>query len=630
MKKLVLCAAFGLLAASAAAQGAVKVTYAAPAPGGRGIGNMPALRTVLTIDGEQCRIGRELDTLQLLREHPEWASYLEEMKQRYRVRETQYIDYAAMKYYGAAELADGELIATEESFALEAPGLEIAPSDSVICGYRCKVATTVINSNTINYWFTDEAGVEGTVQPAANLPRGLVLMTARNGRVGLRAVSVEKTRAERPLIPSFPTLVDAAMYRYRINNAGVITVPIFDGEYVGLRESDAPATVDELQADVVYRVSGGTILLKKVKLPESSEGWDIFAQVVQQAEKDAYDRTGSVFVIPTGKERSFLEALVGGGLKSLPAFDAHNGKSYPAIVSTADYDTPVELMRFFTPFGVHGYNHIRVPGQTWADAITYHQDVTHLAPMLQGEVWIGAYIGNWVDKGHKLTLTLKYHPGGGEQGRRVVVPVFNSVNLMEQGGQDYPDFMAADSLRATVEIARPIRGAQLVYLTTGHGGWGGGDEFNQKLNTIFLDGERIFTVIPWREDCSSYRYRNPASGNFNNGLSSSDLSRSNWCPGTVTNPIYVPLGDLPAGRHTFAVTIPQGAPEGSSFSYWCLSGAIVGEEVDALPADAAGVEALGSAGSVGSAASAAKPAAAKSADKKAAAERRAAKKRSRR
>lgn len=587
MKRLLLCAAFGLSAAGAAAGGPVKVTYAAPTPGGRGVGNMPAMRTVLTVDGEQCRIGRELDTLRLLSEHPEWAGYLREMKQRYDVRETQYIDYATLKYYGAAELPGGELIATEESFRFD-EGLRIEPSDSVICGYRCKVATTTINSNTIKYWFTDEAGVTGTVQPAAALPRGLVLMTSRNGRVGLRALSVEPTTVDGPLIPDFPTLVDAAMYRYRINNAGVITVPVFDGEYVGLRESDAPATVDELQADVVYRVSGGTILLKKVKLPESSEGWDIFAKVVQQAEKDAYDRTGSIFVIPTGKERSFLEALVGGGLKGLPAFEAHNGKSYPAIVSTADYDTPVELMRFFTPFGVHGYNHIRVPGQTWADAITYHQDVTHLAPMLQGEVWIGAYIGNWVDKGHKLSLELKYHPGGGEKGRRVVIPAFNSVNLMEQGGQDYPDFMAADSLRATVEIARPIRNAQLVYLTTGHGGWGGGDEFNQKLNTIFLDGERIFSVIPWREDCSSYRYRNPASGNFNNGLSSSDLSRSNWCPGTVTNPIYVPLGDLPAGRHTFAVTIPQGAPEGSSFSYWCLSGVIVGEEVDSLPADATG------------------------------------------
>ncbi len=583
MKKLLLCAAFGLVAAGAAAAQPVKVTYAAPTPGGRGIGNLPSMRTVLTIDGEQCRIGRELDTLRLLNEHPEWAEYLEAMKQRYDVRETQYVDYGAMKYYGAAELPGGELIATEEPFRLD-EGLRIEPSDSVVCGYRCKVATTTINSNTIQYWFTDEAGVVGTVQPAAVVPRGLVLMTARNGRVGLRALSVEKTTVDGPLIPDFPTLVDASMYRYRINNAGVISVPVFEGEYIGLRESDAPATVGELQPDVVYRVSGGTILLKKVRLPESSEGWDIFAKVVQQAEKDAYDRTGSIFVIPTGKERSFLEALVGGGLKTLPAFDAHNGKSYPAIVSTPDYDTPVELLRFFTPFGVHGYGHIRVPGQTWADSITYHQDVTHLAPMLQGEVWIGAYIGNWVDKGHKLSLTLKYHPGGGEQGRRVVIPAFNSVNLMEQGGQDYPDFMAADSLRATVEVARPIRGAQLVYLTTGHGGWGGGDEFNQKLNTIFLDGEKIFSVIPWREDCSSYRYRNPASGNFNNGLSSSDLSRSNWCPGTVTNPIYVPLGDLPAGRHTIAITIPQGAPEGSSFSYWCLSGVIVGEEVDSLPA----------------------------------------------
>ncbi len=584
MKKILLSTALGLLAAGAFADEALKVTYSMPGRGGRA----SAMRVVLTIDGDQCRTGYELDTA-LLMQNPEWVERIKANKnkgeRRRGVTETQYIDYGTGKYYGVAEMPDGEMIATEQSFVLDST-LKIEPSDTVICGYPCKVATAIIRSNTVKYWFTDQAGVRGTAQSAAHLPNGLVLMTSRNGHIGLRAQSVEKIPSTGgPIIPAFDTLVDASMYRYRINNADVITIPVFRNEYIGITKSDAPKSVDSLLADVVYRVSGGTIILKKVKLPESAKGRDIFVQVVQKADKDAYDRTGSAFVIPVGKEQSFLDALVK-GIDSVPAFVSNSGKSYPGIIATDTYDTPVEMLRFFTPFGVGGYNRgISVPGQVWADSVIYHQDVTHLAPLLEGEAWIGAYIGNWAEKGHKLSLTLKYHPQGGEEGRRIVVPVFNSLNLMEQGGQGYPDFLGSDSLRVTIDVPENIRGAQLVYLTTGHGGWGGGDEFNQKENTVWMDGEKIFTFIPWREDCSSYRRRNPASGNFSNGLSSSDLSRSNWCPGTVTNPVYIPLGDLTKGKHSFTIAIPQGKPEGSSFSYWCLSGAIVGEAVEQLPGD---------------------------------------------
>ncbi|RZJ62491.1 MAG: peptide-N-glycosidase, partial [Flavobacterium sp.] len=120
--------------------------------------------------------------------------------------------------------------------------------------------------------------------------------------------------------------------------------------------------------------------------------------------------------------------------------------------------------------------------------------------------------------------------------------------------------------------------AKLRYTTTGHGGWENGDEYLPKRNTITLDGTVAFAFVPWRQDCGSYRLFNPASGNFENGLSSSDYSRSNWCPGTVTNPEFIDIGNLKAGTHTITVTIPQGAPEGNSFSAWNVSGVLLGEE----------------------------------------------------
>lgn len=208
------------------------------------------------------------------------------------------------------------------------------------------------------------------------------------------------------------------------------------------------------------------------------------------------------------------------------------------------------------------------------DSVLYKTEVTALADRLKDEAWIGAYIGNWDSKGHRVSLKLKYYPDG--EGKRYrTMPLFNSVNYLEQAGQPYPLYMLNDSLTVTFDLPEAVDDAMLLYTTTGHGGWGNGDEFNQKVNTIMLDGKKVISFIPWRDDCGTYRNNNPCSGNFSNGLSSSDLSRSNWCPGTVTNPEYIYLGNLAAGKHTITVKIPQGQPEGGSNSYWCISGTLL-------------------------------------------------------
>jgi hypothetical protein len=45
----------------------------------------------------------------------------------------------------------------------------------------------------------------------------------------------------------------------------------------------------------------------------------------------------------------------------------------------------------------------------------------------------------------------------------------------------------------------------------------------------------------------------------------------------ITNPTYIDLGTLKAGTHTIQVKIPQGAPEGTSFSAWNVSGVLIGK-----------------------------------------------------
>jgi spermidine/putrescine-binding protein len=145
---------------------------------------------------------------------------------------------------------------------------------------------------------------------------------------------------------------------------------------------------ETLESGVHYVAGGGAIILKKVQLPESVRGKSIFVEVVQYSDGDAYDRTGSVFVIPTDKKQSFLDAIR--DLKSVPSFTS--GKdTYHGLVSTPDYNVPVELMRFFTGFGVRKFNHNKVPGQVWVDSVLYKSEVTALSDHLHGEAWIAAY-----------------------------------------------------------------------------------------------------------------------------------------------------------------------------------------------------------------------------------------------
>ena len=122
-----------------------------------------------------------------------------------------------------------------------------------------------------------------------------------------------------------------------------------------------------------------------------------------------------------------------------------------------------------------------------------------------------------------------------------------------------------------------LKNCALRYITTGHGGWENGDEFTPRVNEILLDGRIVSRFVPWRSDCGTRRRWNPASGNFWNGVSSSDLSRSGWCPGEAVSPVLVPLPDLTPGRHTIRVVIPMGPPEGDSFSAWNVSGVLLGD-----------------------------------------------------
>ncbi len=285
-----------------------------------------------------------------------------------------------------------------------------------------------------------------------------------------------------------------------------------------------------------------------------------------------------MFIIPTDKKISFLDGLKN-GVKQLPIYENGNGEKYQGVVRTENYAPLLELMRFFTPFGVKQFNNLQLKNKVWQDSVYYRQDISELLPALNNqEVWIGMNIGNYDKGGHKVSLNISIHPDEENKQNTWLLPIFNTNNVMEMAGQQYATmFNNEKGLEVTFEVPQGYKNFKLRYITTGHGGWGNGDEFVPKKNTIVVDNKEIFAFTPWRTDCGSYRLSNPASGNFSDGLSSSDLSRSNWCPGTVTNPIYIDLGTLSPGKHTLQIKIPQGQTEGSSFSSWNVSGTLIGE-----------------------------------------------------
>lgn len=464
--------------------------------------------------------------------------------------------------------------ATTDSISLSKQTFDLSPETKIILGYQCRKAKTIINSNTIELWFTTDLKVKGA-PTVLGADLGLVLEMVRNNNYVITATKIEKQKKISPYQMAFNNFngpkTDLLTYRDLLWKSRFTTIAVFKNEIINFSDQSK-------SNDSIFRYANGTVILKKVSFPEIPAGSLIFTELQEQSNGDAYDRTGSVFVIPEDQPHSFLDGLKN-GVKSLPVYDNGNGKQYQGIVRTTNYSPLLELMRFFTPFGIQQYNHIALKDKKWHEIVPYRQDISELQSTLSTKtVWVGTFIGNYDKGGHKISLDITIHKGDKPAtANRFVLPLFNTTNVMEMAGQDYATLFNTDKgLEVTFDLPNDVANAQLRYITTGHGGWENGDEFVPKKNQIFLDQQEVFAFIPWRQDCGSYRLFNPASGNFNNGLSSSDYSRSNWCPGTVTNPVMIALGDLKAGKHTIQIRIPQGAPEGNSFSSWNVSGVLIG------------------------------------------------------
>jgi hypothetical protein len=262
-------------------------------------------------------------------------------------------------------------------------------------------------------------------------------------------------------------------------------------------------------------------------------------------------------------------------------------------------------MRFMTPFGVGYYNEHEI-GQKrkpvyidkWADCVTWMQDITDLYPTLEKEAYVGVFIDTWTPEGYVVSVDLDLKESQiscDALPNRKVMPLLNTVYYI---GQSYPDIFARQDLEMEFDMPKDAKNVRLKYIVTGHGGHSGGDEFVKRQNIVSIDGNEVLNFIPWRDDCASFRRFNPGTGVWlikrlamyidkegysekmvEEPLGSSDLSRSNWCPGSDVVPEETLVGDLAAGKHTFKVSIPEAEPvDGHKLNHWLVSAYLVWEE----------------------------------------------------
>jgi hypothetical protein len=345
-----------------------------------------------------------------------------------------------------------------------------------------------------------------------------------------------------------------------------------------------------VDSDAVSLMSG-RLVYKKVTAPVFPNGTDVSIKLTVRSNGDRWDKSGSCFVVSDPEMLSILSITEKDG--KFPK-DSFVDDKYAGFVNGENYKPVVELMRFMTPFGVGHYSDNKVKYRkpvyipSWEKQVIWQNDITDLESLVTGEFYVGVWIDSWTAEGYDFDLKLTY--SNRKQKKVSVLPLVNTIPYV--GGQQIPDNFAHNNLEETIHLKKNVKNVKLHYITTGHGGHSGGDEFIKIKNSVYFNNELVLDTIPWRDDCASFRRFNPTSGvwikkdsasyidskthsykikEIEERIASSDLSRSNWCPGSFVKPMVVSLGDLNAGTHTLKIKIPATPVDGDKLNHWLVS-----------------------------------------------------------
>lgn len=383
-----------------------------------------------------------------------------------------------------------------------------------------------------------------------------------------------------------------------------VIISVFDDTPILFNPTDYPDGVN--QKDGLIYLGNGRIVLKKISVPTFKNYTETEINITLVSNGDPWDKSGSCFLIPKHSKITMMDIAT--DKATYPQQDTTKHEKLTGIVTGKDYVPTVELMRFMTPFGV-GYfsnnkdsvskNRRPVYVDGWAENVSWKQDITDLLPLLEGEVYVGVYIDTWTKEGYKVDVQLTFTESNLRHDKKPKTRVLPLINTNYYIKQHHPDIFSRRDVEVPFSVPRNAKNLRLKYIATGHGGHSGGDEFRPQRNILSIDGKEVLNFLPWRTDCASFRRFNPTSGvwlvkkemahisrtgqravkEIEEPLASSDLSRSNWCPGSDVPPVEVQLPHLTAGNHTLTISIPESKSiEENKLNHWLVSAYLVWEE----------------------------------------------------
>lgn len=382
----------------------------------------------------------------------------------------------------------------------------------------------------------------------------------------------------------------------KLKSVGDQNIQVFQDEQISWGHPEATDSITA-NKDGIIRLTGGRIILKKISIPHFEKNTTAKVHVSLVSNGDPWDKSGSCFILP--KESAINLLSIQKKENQFPDFKIGE-ENFPGIVQAANYIPTLELMRFMTPFGVgHFSDHPRTKEikpvyiPEWEKEVRWEQDVSDRLSELEGEIWVGVWIDSWTKEGYKVSVNLEFDESdvpNHKAKKTWTSPIVNTINFF--GPMNFADFFSRNDLTSSFTLPKNVTNVRLNYIVTGHGGHEGGDEFVKKEHIISVDKEKVFSFIPWRNDCASFRRFNPSSGvwtekttwkgkEIDERVASSDYSRSNWCPGTDISPVEIELYGLMVGEHTFTISIPEAQElKENELNHWLISAYLTGDIVE--------------------------------------------------
>ena len=155
----------------------------------------------------------------------------------------------------------------------------------------------------------------------------------RNGlvQIELNAITKEKQKAKQIIPDNLGTRKSSREMSNLKRDRMVLTTHVFENEQICWGKEKP--TLTDIPYDTTLHFAGGTLILKRIKLPKLPSHYQTFIELRQRSNGDAYDRTGSVFVIPGAGNKlkpTFLDAIIGHP-DSLPITVGRDGEKFHSL-----------------------------------------------------------------------------------------------------------------------------------------------------------------------------------------------------------------------------------------------------------------------------------------------------------